>query len=54
MLRIYGGAILVIAGMGIEAHRHARYQVEGPAGEQAGLITPIGLSPTAYDSLGVS
>jgi hypothetical protein len=54
MLRIYGGAILIIAGIAafIEAHRHAPVPAGRPAGGQAGLITPAsGLSPTNYDLL---
>ena len=52
MWRVYGGAILVLAGIAafIEAHRHIPIPARPPAG--VGLVTPAsGLSPTAYDLL---
>jgi hypothetical protein len=51
MLRVYGGAIPIIAGVAafIEAHRHIPVPARRP---EVGLIIPAsGLSPTAYDLL---
>jgi hypothetical protein len=49
MLRVYAGAIPIIAGIAgfIEAHRHVPVPAHRPG---IGLITPAsGWSPTAYD-----
>ncbi len=49
MLKVYGGAIPIVAGIAafIEAHRHMPVPARRP---EFGLITPAsGLSPTAYD-----
>lgn len=54
MRMVYGGAIMVIAGVSafIEAHRHVPVPAGRPAVGEPGLIAPAsGLSPTAYDLL---
>ncbi len=51
MLRVYAGAIPIIAGIAcfIEAHRHVPVPARRP---EIGLITPAsGLSPTTFDLL---
>lgn len=64
MRRVFGGAVLVVAGIAafIEAHSHMPvpaeavvegnvYQAPGPAGSASHSLASTGLSQTAYDLL---